>query len=259
MTNYFASASAAVRYVKGRPYLHGEAVARVAAGLGLTGPVARALDVGCGTGLSTRALKPVAREIVGLDVSEAMVAQAEPDPQIMYVVAPAEAMPLPDADFDLATVACAFHWFVPDEALGEIRRILRPGAGFAVYGNGFSGAVREVPDFERWAREVHVARMPTPPRRPSFGLNGEPVEGFERVSLDRYTTDVPLTAAQMAEYLMSQSNATDAIARGAMTETEARDWLTAEVRALYADAGAGDDEPLTAVFRGHLWLGRRVV
>jgi len=253
--NYFASADAAVRYVKGRPYLHGDAVARVAACLGITEPVGRGLDVGCGTGLSTRALAGVAREAIGVDVSAAMIAQAEQGAGISYVVAPAEALPLPDASFDLATVACAFHWFESEAALSEVRRVLKDGAGFAVYGNGFSGAVKESPDFEHWAREVHTAKMPTPPRRPSFGISGEAPAGFEVVAAARYSVDVPMNAAQMVKYLMSQSNATDAIARGAMTEPEARDWLSAEVSALYG--GTPEDQPLTAVFRSHLFVCRR--
>lgn len=253
--NYFASAAAAVRYVKGRPYLHGDAVARVAEVLGLAEPVGRGLDIGCGTGLSTRALATVAREVVGVDVSGAMIAQAEPGPGISYVVAPAEALPLPDRSIDLATVACAFHWFESEAALAEVRRVLKDGAGFAVYGSGFSGAVQEAPDFERWAREVHTAKMPTPPRRPSFGMGGETPQGFEVVAAERYSVDVPMTAPQMVEYLMSQSNATDAIARGAFTEPAAREWLSTEVAALYGDTAP--DGPLTAVFRCHLWVCRR--
>ena len=47
----------------------------------------------------------------------------------------AEAIPLPDASVDVVTVAQAFHWFRFDEALAEIRRVLRPGGGLAILFN----------------------------------------------------------------------------------------------------------------------------
>jgi len=254
--NYFTSEAAAAQYAKGRPDFHHEAITRIAAALEIEEPVERAVDVGCGTGQSTRALLPLAKEIIGLDISEAMIARArrEPDPRITYIVAPAEAMPLPDASCDLATISCAFHWFDRENALDELRRMLRDGAGFAVYGNGFSGILREAPEFETWASEVHTARFPTPPRGKSFGAEGDEPEGFTLVSVEQYTHDIPLTVAQMIEYLLSQSNAIDLLERGVMTEKEARDWLTAEVTSFWNDA---PDQRRTAVFHGRLWVLRR--
>lgn len=40
--------------------------------------------------------------------------------------------PFPDATFAAVTVADAFHWFDPEPALAEIRRVLRPGGGLAL-------------------------------------------------------------------------------------------------------------------------------
>jgi predicted TPR repeat methyltransferase len=61
LINYFDPKSAAERYAKGRPYFHPQIINRIQAYLSLTEPVARALDVGCGTGLSTIALKAIFR------------------------------------------------------------------------------------------------------------------------------------------------------------------------------------------------------
>jgi SAM-dependent methyltransferase len=59
----------------------------------------------------------------------------ETTPEVEIVDGAAEAIPLADASVDAVTVAQAFHWFRFDEALAEIRRILKPGGGLAILFN----------------------------------------------------------------------------------------------------------------------------
>lgn len=72
--NYFAPKSAAERYARGRPAFHPIIIERIKDFLSLREPLLRALDVDCGTGLSTIALKGIAREVVGADVAGEMLA-----------------------------------------------------------------------------------------------------------------------------------------------------------------------------------------
>jgi SAM-dependent methyltransferase len=44
-------------------------------------------------------------------------------------------MPLGDASADAVTVAQAFHWFDPQPAVAEIRRVVRPGGALAIVWN----------------------------------------------------------------------------------------------------------------------------
>jgi malonyl-CoA O-methyltransferase len=90
----------------------------------IPGPVQHALDVGTGTGAGARTIRerfPTA-EVVGVDVSPAMVAEARRlVPDATFVEGDAAKLPFGDASFDLA----AHSNMIP--FLDETARVLRPG------------------------------------------------------------------------------------------------------------------------------------
>jgi SAM-dependent methyltransferase len=127
--------SAAESYERGRPSWAPEAVALLDEQLGLR-PGRAVADVAAGTGKLTRLLLP----------SGAAVVAVEPIPQMADVLrralpglpvarGVAEGLPLRDGSVDAVVVAEAFHWFRVDEALAEVRRVLRPGGGLAMLWN----------------------------------------------------------------------------------------------------------------------------
>lgn len=99
----------------------------------------RVLDLACGDGFYTRMLKAAgAREIVGVDISPAMITLARRQEQdapadIDYICA--DAMDLPDlGHFDLVTAAYLLHYAPDRQALAAmcdgIARALLPGGRF---------------------------------------------------------------------------------------------------------------------------------
>ena len=97
-------------------------------------PGERVLDVGCGTGTFVRRLVDAnpAQAVVGVDLSAGMLGVARRTagtaPNVRFVEASAEALPLPDGAFDVAVSASALHYADrPDVALAEMARVLRPG------------------------------------------------------------------------------------------------------------------------------------
>jgi ubiquinone/menaquinone biosynthesis C-methylase UbiE len=128
--------AAAEVYERARPGYPGEAVAWVAERLGI-GPGRDVLDLAAGTGKLTRQLVPLGARIVAVEPIDAMRVELERAvPGVEALAGTAEAIPLPDGSVDAVTCAQAFHWFRPDDAVSEIRRVLRTGGGLALLWNG---------------------------------------------------------------------------------------------------------------------------
>jgi ubiquinone/menaquinone biosynthesis C-methylase UbiE len=115
-------------------FSHHAAFGERLAGLVLLGPGGRVLDVGCGAG---GALLPAARrvgptgEAVGIDLSEGMVARTREAAAaagldwVRAEVGDGASLDFEDGSFD--AVLCAFSLgAIPDGALDEMRRVLRP-------------------------------------------------------------------------------------------------------------------------------------
>jgi SAM-dependent methyltransferase len=92
------------------------------------------VDLGCGTGLSTRALAERAGQVAGVEPNPRMIAHARAatrEQNVRYVEAYANETGLGDGEADLVTAWQAFHWMEPQPALREAARILRDRGVFA--------------------------------------------------------------------------------------------------------------------------------
>ena len=113
----------------------------------------RVLDVACGTGALTLAVADRVGpdgSVVGLDVNPQMLVVARRKPTaIEWLEGPAEALPLPDHDFD-AVVSQFGLMFFDDRAgaLREMMRVLRPGGRLAV---AVCDAVEKSPGYTAFA------------------------------------------------------------------------------------------------------------
>jgi SAM-dependent methyltransferase len=85
------------------------------------------VDVGSGTGISSRLFAARGLKVIGIEPNGDMRARASADlgPAIEYRDGRAESTGLPDRCADIVLAAQAFHWFEPDRALREFHRVLR--------------------------------------------------------------------------------------------------------------------------------------
>jgi ubiquinone/menaquinone biosynthesis C-methylase UbiE len=97
------------------------------------------LDVACGPGLVACALAQVARQVTGLDLTPAMIEQAQVRQRskglsnLTWVVGDAVPLPFPDAAFLVVVTRYSFHHFLdPQAVLSEMVRVCEPGGRVAV-------------------------------------------------------------------------------------------------------------------------------
>jgi SAM-dependent methyltransferase len=92
------------------------------------------VDLGCGTGLATRAWADRADDVIGVEPNPRMVERARAatrQPNVRYVGAYAADTGLPGGEADLVTAYQSFHWMEPQPVLAEAARLLRTGGVFA--------------------------------------------------------------------------------------------------------------------------------
>jgi SAM-dependent methyltransferase len=139
------------------------------------------VDLGCGTGLSTRAWSGVAERAIGIEPNAAMLAAADSAAGVEYRQAFADATGLDEDCADIVTCSQSLHWMDPNPVFAEAARILRPGGVFAAYDYDWPPAVdpevdeafmehqerrwsarsaREiVRGVDRWPKKEHLERM----------------------------------------------------------------------------------------------------
>ena len=93
------------------------------------------VDIGCGTGLSTRVWGNRAEHVIGIEPSHDMRLKAEDQSQklsnISYRNGTATDTQLQNGSADIVTICQALHWVEPNSTFKEVHRILRPGGIFA--------------------------------------------------------------------------------------------------------------------------------
>lgn len=111
----------------------------------------RLIELGCGAAQLSRALlsRHPTSQVMALEVDDRQHAKnlAAPQQGLQFVAAGAEAIPAPDAEFDLALMLKSLH-HVPmpamASALQEVARVLRPGGHLYVSEPVYAGALNEL-------------------------------------------------------------------------------------------------------------------
>jgi SAM-dependent methyltransferase len=215
------------------------------------------VDLGSGTGLSTRFWAERADEVVGVEPNDAMRAVAEratTAPSVRYVGASSYATGLPAACADLVTAAQSLQWMRPERVFPEVGRVLRPGGLFCAY----EYVALQTPLWEPEAAWADVrTRTGELRRRRSHGAGGErwPVsrERLEASGVFRHVRELNLHSVEqgdgerLAGLALSEGSLTTLLEAGATEAEVGLDRLRA--------AAATMRDPMPWWIAYHVWIG----
>ena len=212
----------AERYVTSAIHAHGSDLARM---IELAQPRGdeRLLDIATGGGHTALAFAPYVREVLATDLTPRMIEvaqafiRAQGATNVAFQVADAEALPFPDAGFEIVTTRIAPHHFPnPRQYVREVARVLRPG-GLFVLDDNMAPDDQELDlfmnRFEQWRDPGHVRNHSIGEWREWMQDAGLQVEHVEPLQVKRYefanwTEQMRMPAAErdaLESWLMSAS------------------------------------------------------
>jgi SAM-dependent methyltransferase len=248
MSTLFGDPAVAIGYATARPPVHPEVMALLRTWRG-GARAETAADIGCGAGLSTRALIDVAGRCVGLDPSSSMIRVARRlSPDAPFIVASAEAIPLGARTIELLTAAGSLNFVRDlDAAWNEARRVLTRRGVLAVYDFSTGRSFADGPGLDEWF-EAFVARYPWPRNRArpiSPHILSELASGFAIDRAETFEVRLPMTCEAYVAYMLTETNVQEAVAAGATVES-VRSWCTAALSPVFAG------RVHEVIFRGYL-------
>jgi SAM-dependent methyltransferase len=237
MPDLFATPAMAAGYARARPAVHPHVIEMVRTRLGLETDVARALDVGCGAGLSTAPLVRIARLCIGIDPVEVMVqAGTTGSDGVALGAARAEALPIAAQSIDVITAAGSLNYVQLDAFFPEALRVLRADGALVVYDFSAGRRFRSSPALDDWFTDF-VRRYPRPQgvARP---LDPDAVavaaKGFRLVGSERFVVSLRLAFAFYLDYVMTETNVSHAIQSGESAD-EIRSWCANSLHEVFGD------------------------
>ena len=226
MVNPFGTDEMAAGYATSRPAVHPVIIAQVYDQLGRSGPFRRALDVGCGAGLSTRALTGFATRCIGLEPAEAMLKWASTiAPSADFVTGTAEAIPLSDHVVDLISAAGSLNYANLDLFFPEAARVLMPDGVLVVYDFSVGRSFRNADSLDEWF-SFFRGRYP-PPSDEAETLSPDILNqlnsGFRMRSHQHFEIGLMLRPDFYVDYILTETNVAAAMRNG-VPHSEIRSW-----------------------------------
>ena len=253
-SNVFAEAGMAAGYANSRPPLHAIIVEKSRRLLPVSRPASRAIDIGCGAGLSTRALATVARTCIGMEPAEAMLhAAAQSGYDVAFVVGRAEELPFQGQSADLVTAAGSLNYVGDFErSMAEVCRVLAPGGTLVVYDFSAGRRFRDSPALGEWFERFRT-RYPVPAgsARPLDPASlAATVRGLAPSAHEVFEIALELDPEFYLNYMMTETNVVHAQQAG-IPAPEIRAWCQAGLAPVFAG------EPRTVLFDGYLACFRK--
>ena len=250
----FDSKRIAEGYAK-RPWLHKSVMDKLRKDLNLsdTFRFRNGLDVGCGAGLSTKALRLICDKVTGTDIAEAMVAACKDlyDDTYYFYTAKAEETLVPDEKYDVVTAAGCINWVDEVKFMENMKEVTSTDAVIVIYDFGITDRMKDNSDYTRWYQEEYLRKFPKPPRKENKWNQQDLINGFTMENQTEYDMEYVFSIDEFVDFMMIQSNVNSKVEIGEISETDARQWMKESLGTIF------DNDKKTLIFSGYSWYIRK--
>ncbi|WP_034446691.1 class I SAM-dependent methyltransferase [Butyrivibrio sp. AE2032] len=252
----FDSKRIALGYAK-RPWLHKSVIEQMKIDCDLDEDLKfkNGLDVGCGAGLSTKALRLICDKVTGTDIADAMVEVCKElygdDPAYSFYVAKAEETKIPEKKYDIVTAAGCINWVDEKKFMENMSDVLADNGLIVIYDFGITDRMAGNEAYTRWYQDEYLKRFPKPPRKENKWTQDDLPEGFIMEKQTDYDMEYSFKLDAFVDFMLIQSNVNAQIESGSISAEQARDWMIQSLSSVFGD---GEKQ---LIFYGYSWYIRK--
>jgi len=240
-----------------RPWLHKSVIETVKKDLGISEDFKfkNGLDVGCGAGLSSKALRLICDKVTGTDISDEMIKICKElynDRYYTFYTAKAEETQIPKEKYDIVTAAGCINWIDKDRFLRNIKAVTSNDAMIIIYDFGITDRMCGNPGYTEWYKDEYLIGFPKPPRNEKKWSQTDLPSGFIMKKQADLEMEYEFDIDTFTDFMMIQSNVNSRIERGDISEKDVRAWLERTLGPVF------DRRTRKPVFSGYIWYINRV-
>ena len=239
-----------------RPFLHKQIIERFQRDV-TSRMFSNGLDIGCGAGLSSKALKAICRHVTGTDISAEMITIAKEvckdADSYDFIVCKAEDLPDFARKFDIVTAAGIIQWIERTIFLKKAGSVMNDHGYLLVYDFCISDKMKNCPAYTSWWHDMYLKEFPKPFRDESVWTKEDVAQyGFMIRDQIQYEIEYEFDQKTFIEFMMIQSNVNAKIEGEGRSVLAVREWFEQSVASFF------NGEKRTVIFTGYSWYLERL-
>lgn len=244
----FSTKRIAMGYAK-RPWLHKNVILELQSEIGNF--YSNGLDVGCGAGLSTKALHLICQNVTGTDISKDMIdvcRELYNEDSMSFYVAKAEETKIPIEKYDIVTAAGVVNWVDRLAFLNNMKDVMTDDGRLIIYDFWITNSMLQSKEYTRWYDELYLMKFPKPPRNENVWTQID-MNGLMTIKQQRdFEVTYPFNKRDFIDFMMIQSNVNEKIQKHEISEDEAYSWMDDTLSSIF------QDDVCDIVFHGYYWI-----
>lgn len=216
-------------YIKDRPYLHGQVMDMVKHKMNLCSNFKNGMDIGCGAGLSTKALRTICDHVTGTDISSEMIKAALAlygEEGYNFKTCRAEDIEAKDKSLDIVTAAGSINWIDEHKLLPLLQNAMTDNGLLLIYDFWITDQMEQNREYTDWWYQEYLPNFPKPKRKENKWTDRDVAEyGFQIFSREEYTTAYEMDKDYFVRFMLLQSNVIAQVEEGGRSLEEVKTWF----------------------------------